>query len=231
MSSLSIRVEVNPIWTIIDQSLYCQQSKKLERHVNKHLMTYLNKYSLIHNSQSGFRQKHSCQTALIKLIDKCISCIDQGYMIASLLIDFRKAFDLVDHNILNEKLPAYKCSSLTLKWFKSYLKSRQQTVQSDWGLSASANIKSGIPEGSILGPTLFLLFISDIPFLLTVHDNSPDIDELNENMLIDFFKIVGWSKQNKLPINFNKSIYMILNAKRCIQDPYAPIEHRWWKNW
>ena len=68
-------------------------SKIFERHVNKHLMAYLNKYSLIHETQSGFRQKHSCQTALVKLIDQWMACIDKGDIIGSLFLDFRKAFD------------------------------------------------------------------------------------------------------------------------------------------
>ena len=75
-------------------------SKIFERHVNKHLMAYLNKYGLIHETQSGFRQKHSCQTALVKLVDQWMSCIDKGDIIGSLFLDFRKAFDLVNHNIL-----------------------------------------------------------------------------------------------------------------------------------
>lgn len=79
-------------------------SKIFEKHVNKHLMAFLNKYCLIHETQSGFRQKHSCQTALVKLIDQWMACIDKGETVGSLFLDFRKAFDLVDHKILIQKL-------------------------------------------------------------------------------------------------------------------------------
>ena len=70
-------------------------SKIFERHVNKHLMAYLNKYGLIHETQSIFRKKQSCQTALVKLVDQWMACIDKGDIIGSLFLDFRKAFDLV----------------------------------------------------------------------------------------------------------------------------------------
>ena len=74
-------------------------SKIFEEHVNKHLIDYLNKYKLIHEKQSGFRQKHSCQTALVKLIDQWMQCIDIGDFVGCLFVDFKKAFDLVDHSI------------------------------------------------------------------------------------------------------------------------------------
>ena len=77
-------------------------SKIFEKHINKHLTTNLNKYKLIHESQSGFRQKHSCQTALVKLIDLWMTCIDNGDIIGTLFLDFRKVFDLVNHSILTE---------------------------------------------------------------------------------------------------------------------------------
>ena len=85
-------------------------------------MNYLTKYKLIHEHQSGFRKKHSCQTALVKLIDKWMSCIDKGDFFGTLFLDLRKAFDVVDHTILIEKLAAYKSSNSSLQWFKSYLK-------------------------------------------------------------------------------------------------------------
>ena len=103
-------------------------SKIFEKHVNKHLMNYLNKYKLIHESQSGFRQKHSCQTALIKLIDQWMSSIDKGDLVGSLFIDFRKAFDVVDHEILMKTLALYKLSETSITWFKSYLSQRKQAV-------------------------------------------------------------------------------------------------------
>ena len=77
-------------------------SKIFERHVNKHLMNYLTKYKLIHEHQSGFRKKHSCQTALVKLIDQWMSCINKGDFVGTLFLDLRKAFDVVDNTILIE---------------------------------------------------------------------------------------------------------------------------------
>ena len=128
-------------------------SKIFEKHINKHLISFLNKYNLIHENQSGFSPKHSCQTALIKLIDQWMACIDKGDIIGTLFLDFRKAFDLVDHSILLSKLSTYKFSDATHKLLASYLHNRQQVMDSGKGLSQPANIKSGVPHGSVLGPT------------------------------------------------------------------------------
>lgn len=94
-------------------------SKSFEKQVNHHLMRFLNKLKLIHRSQSGFRQKHSCQTALVKLIDHWMKCIDQGDIIGILFVDFRKVFIVVDHGILMKKLCLYKYSPKAIQWFES----------------------------------------------------------------------------------------------------------------
>ena len=128
-------------------------------------MGFLNKYNLIHENQSGFRPKHSCQPALIKLVDQWMTCIDNGDIVGALFIDFRKVFDLVDHSILLDKLSHYTFRDSTFKLFAAYIQNRYQVMDNGKELIRPANIKSGVPLGSILGPSLFLIFIKRLTFI------------------------------------------------------------------
>ena len=161
-NSQYIRVEKQ----LIPISILPTISKVFEKYANQHLIAYLIKHKLIHETQSGFRQKHSCQTALVKLADQWLSCIDKGDIVGTFFVHFRKAFDLVNHSILIHKLTLYKFSPLSLRWFQSYLSSRIQAIANDVGLSKFVNVSSGVPQGSILDTSLFLLFINDLPFFL-----------------------------------------------------------------
>ena len=161
-----------------------------------------------------------------------MACIDKGDIVGSIFIDFRKAFNLVDHKTLIRKLSTYKCSQSSLQWFISYLESRQQTIDYGHGTSRLSFIKSGVPQGSILGPLLFLLFINDLPLLLkhcfsdffadysTIHSSALSIAKVNKELQADLKIAVAWSKQNKLPINYDKTTYMVLGTKPKEHDTY-----------
>lgn len=193
-------------------------------------MGFLNKYNLIHQSQSGFRPKHSCQTALIKLIDKWLACIDKGDIVGTLFLDFRKAFDLVDHSILLRKLSTYKFHNSALKLLASYIHDRHQVMDSGKGMTEPAIIKSGVPQGSILGPTLFLMFINDLPLFMercdadcyaddtTVHTHAKTKIEVENKLQHDGNNSKSWSLQNKMIIHCDKTTCMLLGTRHLTQQ-------------
>ena len=104
-------------------------SKLIEKHIAKHLYKFLLKFNLLHPAQSGFRTGHSCQTALINIVDKWLQAMNDGEFNIAVLLDLKKAFDVVDHEILIRKLEIYGCNENTIVFFKSYLSSRTQQVK------------------------------------------------------------------------------------------------------
>ena len=138
-------------------------SKILEKIVYNRLINFLNKFNILSNNQYGFRQTHSTAYVLIQLYDKLSDAIDQGKVTLGLFIDLTKAFDTVNHDFLLAKRDFYGVRGVALQWFKVIFPVElMQFVQYNGYNSSSKYIKCGVPQGSILGPLLFLLYINDL---------------------------------------------------------------------
>ena len=137
-------------------------SKILEKLMLFRLTKFLDKYNIIYEHQFGFQKNRSTTLAVLDLNTRIIKALDNGNYAASVFLDFDKAFDTVNHEILIDKLENYGIRGIVKNWFESYLKNRHQIVKIGDTLSDKMQITFGVPQGGILGPILFLLYINDI---------------------------------------------------------------------
>ena len=198
----------------------------LEKLVYDQLYHYLNDNKLLSSCQSGFRSLHSTITALLEATNSWSVNIDNGFLNSVVFIDLKKAFDTIDHEIILRKMSYFGADQETITWFQSYLSNRTQRCNVNGRLSTPHTITCGLPQGTILGPLLFLMYINDLPNCL--QDASPrmfpddtnitltakTLTELKLALTPELSNLNCWLRANRLSLNVAKTELMIIGSRQ-----------------
>ena len=203
-------------------------SKLIEKIIHKRLMAYLTQHQILRKNQFGFQTSLSTYMPLLLLQEFITKSFEKGNIAIALYVDLKKAFDTVDHDILLGKCNKYGIVEQALSLIKSYLSNRKQCVDFKGERSSIENVSIGVPQGSILGPLLFLIYINDLPnickigkCLLYADDTVFTFESTNALQLqnvIELPNICRWLQMNTLSINTTKTVYQIYNNSRAPVD-------------
>ena len=206
-------------------------SKLIERMVCSQLTAFLDQQGLLPKFQSGFRKNHSTETALLKVLSDIVDAADRKKVTLLGLLDLSAAFDTVDHEILLHRLEkTFGCSGAVLSWLNSFIRNRTQQVNFKDTLSLTASVTSGVPQGSVLGTLLFLLYLAEVPSIAAIHglnmhcyadDGQLYVSEKAESAASLISKVSAciseidsWMSSNRLKLNSEKTQFIWFGTKQ-----------------
>lgn len=206
--------------------------KLLETVVNNQMRKFVEENNLLTQYQAGFRKKHSCESALQSVISRWKVAISEKKFVGIVFLDFKRAFETVNRGLLMQKLEKYGFKGTVYKWFSEYLNSRTQQTKFH-GVTSSVKINiHGVPQGTVMGPDLFVLYINDMVKVIEkckiqlfaddtiLFSENCDINDLILTINKDLDKIYKWLCHNSLSVNVKKTKLMILKPKQTVLDTY-----------